>query len=186
MLEMEAAAILASTWFRASRRSCEFLLYLVECTLNGRSDLLKERTIGVAVLGRDASYDTGSDASVRVRASEVRRRLMSYYSECSSRRGWRIELPAGSYVPRFVEEAKERATVTFVPGSNPALVIEGANAKLYRARGAAAGGAPAVRADTEPIDQQFAARPDCDYARCRAGDFVGHPTQERAMKPQKH
>ncbi len=90
--------------------------------------MLKERTIGVAVFGRDASYDTGSDAAVRVRANDVRRRLGAYYLACSTRQGWRIELPAGSYVPQFVQESEERATVTFVPGSSPALVIEGADA----------------------------------------------------------
>ena len=51
-----------------------FLRYLVERALDGRGDQLKERTIGVDVFGRDAAYDTGKDAIVRVSANGVRKR----------------------------------------------------------------------------------------------------------------
>jgi hypothetical protein len=51
------------------------------------------------------SYDPGSDAAVRVRANDVRKRLGSYYEQNQSRTGFRIELPPGSYVPQFVKAA---------------------------------------------------------------------------------
>jgi len=100
---MELIAILNGPGFRSSPRSCAFLRFITEETLAGREESLKERTIGVAVLKRDPSYDTGSDAGVRVRANDVRKRLSAHYEKSAPKAGFRIELPAGSYVPRFVE-----------------------------------------------------------------------------------
>jgi hypothetical protein len=98
---MELISVLESASFRASDRSRAFLRFVVEEALAGREASLKERTIGVAVLGRDASYDTGSDAVVRVRANDVRKRLVAHYECCAPKAGVRIELPSGSYIPRF-------------------------------------------------------------------------------------
>lgn len=100
-LELELISILEGPAFRASSRSRAFLRFVVEETLSGRADSLKERTIGVAILGRDHSYDTGADAAVRVRANDVRKRLAAHYEQAQPKAGWRIELPTGSYVPRF-------------------------------------------------------------------------------------
>ena len=103
-IEMELISILNSPGFRSSPRSCAFLRFVTEEKLAGREESLKERTIGVAVLKRDPGYDTGSDAGVRVRANDVRKRLSAHYESFSSKAGFRIELPAGSYIPRFVPE----------------------------------------------------------------------------------
>jgi hypothetical protein len=100
----ELDAILMSPSFRTSRRSCEFLSYVVQVALDGRIDSLKERSIGLDLLGRDISYDPSSDATVRVRANEVRKRLRSFYATQPSRGGYRIELLPGSYGPRFVRD----------------------------------------------------------------------------------
>lgn len=103
-VEMELISILNGPGFRSSPRSCAFLRFVTEETLAGREDSLKERTIGVAVLKRDPAYDTGSDAGVRVRANDVRKRLSAHYEKFASKAGYRIELPAGSYIPRFLSE----------------------------------------------------------------------------------
>lgn len=95
--------ILASPIFQSSRRSQDFLTYIVEKSLTGQFDELKERSIGVAVFGRAMTYDTGADAIVRVTASDVRRRLHQFYAESPVDSGLRIELPAGSYLPEFLE-----------------------------------------------------------------------------------
>lgn len=100
-VDLELLALLHSPIFQTSQRSCEFLRYVVENGLNGQFDALRERVIGVTLLGRDASYDTGSDAAVRVRASDVRKRLATYYENNAPRAGYRIDLPPGAYVPRF-------------------------------------------------------------------------------------
>jgi len=95
------ARVLASNEFRASKRSQEFLRYVVEHTLSGHSDVLKERTIGIEVFGRSTDYEPGEDATVRVKAGEVRKRLGLYYAEQGIHDPVRIELPSGTYIPEF-------------------------------------------------------------------------------------
>jgi hypothetical protein len=103
----ELARVLGSHEFRASKRSQEFLRYAVENTLNKHTDLLKERTIGIEVFGRPTSYEPSDDATVRVKAGDVRKRLGQYYSESGSKDPVRIELPGGTYVPEFRWEATQ-------------------------------------------------------------------------------
>lgn len=97
----ELNRVLLSPEFRSSKRSQEFLRYVVEHTLNGQADTLKERTIGVEVFGRSVSYDPSEDATVRVKAGEVRKRLGLYYASEGVHNPLRIEVPAGTYVPEF-------------------------------------------------------------------------------------
>lgn len=97
----ELSRVLASHEFRSSKRSQDFLRYVIENTLNGHADMLKERTIGIDVFGRPTSYDPSEDATVRVKAGEVRKRLGLYYSDQGARNPIRIELPSGTYVPEF-------------------------------------------------------------------------------------
>jgi hypothetical protein len=97
----ELSRVLASHEFRSSKRSQDFLQYVIENTLNGHADMLKERTIGIDVFGRPTSYDPSEDATVRVKAGEVRKRLGLYYSDQGARNPIRIELPSGTYVPEF-------------------------------------------------------------------------------------
>ncbi len=64
--EIELISILRSPAFRGSPRSMAFLRFVVEEALAGRRDLLKERTVGAAVLGKAPGYDIGADCGVRV------------------------------------------------------------------------------------------------------------------------
>jgi hypothetical protein len=97
----ELTRVLASHEFRSSKRSQDFLRFVVEHTLHGSADILKERTIGIEVFGRPTSYDPSDDATVRVKAGEVRKRLGLYYSTQGAANPLRIELPSGTYVPEF-------------------------------------------------------------------------------------
>ncbi|HZU24975.1 MAG TPA: hypothetical protein VFA04_05605 [Bryobacteraceae bacterium] len=97
----ELGRVLGSQEFRSSHRSQDFLRYVVENTLNGKGDSLKERTIGIDVYGRPPHYDPADDATVRVKAGEVRKRLDRYYASEGRSARLRIELPAGTYVPEF-------------------------------------------------------------------------------------
>src|SRR5258706_12819799 len=94
--------VLHSQGFGASRRSQDFLRYVVERTLDGQADTLKERTIGTDVFGRLSGYDPSDDATVRVKAGEVRKRLGLYYATEGHADEIRIEMPAGTYVPEFI------------------------------------------------------------------------------------
>src|SRR5690242_5725626 len=97
----ELQLILASPSFRSSSRCSEFLCFVVERTLEGRQEELKERTLGVSLFGRAPDYDTPGDPVVRVKANEVRKRLAQYYSDQGRNRKLRVELPPGSYRPEF-------------------------------------------------------------------------------------
>lgn len=103
--------VLQSQGFRASRRSQDFLRYVVERTLQGQAETLKERTIGIDVFGRAATYDPSDDATVRVKAGEVRKRLGLYYATEGQHEEVRIELPAGTYVPEFTRTEPHTAVV---------------------------------------------------------------------------
>ena len=105
--------ILASTVFRSSKRYSNLLRYVVDETLEGRAELLKERTIGVDVFGRASDYDTNTDHVVRSVAGDVRRRLAQYYMEGGREAELRIDMQLGSYVPQFrlPEERTSPATV---------------------------------------------------------------------------
>ncbi|HWQ53210.1 MAG TPA: hypothetical protein VN442_05965 [Bryobacteraceae bacterium] len=97
----ELSRVLESAEFRASKRCQEFIRYVIVETLEGRADSLKERTIGVDLLGQSPNYDSSANATVRVRANEVRKRLKQYYSDPAHLAEVRIDLPCGSYVPEF-------------------------------------------------------------------------------------
>jgi hypothetical protein len=98
----ELKEVLASPHFCNSKRYPALLRFVVENTLDGKSSLLKERTLGIEVFDRPPDYDTNSDTVVRYTAGEVRKRLQLYYLEHPAHSGPRISLPAGSYVPEFL------------------------------------------------------------------------------------
>ncbi len=98
----ELARVLGGEALRTSQRSQEFLRYVVERTLHGEADLIKERNIAVEVFGRGPGYNSAEDSFVRVKASELRRRLQAHYASPPPGTTLRIELPLGSYVPQFV------------------------------------------------------------------------------------
>jgi hypothetical protein len=114
----ELKEVLASPQFCNSKRYPALLRYVVEHTLAGQADNLKERTLGVEVFGRPAAYDTSLDTVVRYTAGEIRKRLLIYYHEQGRSARIQIHLPAGSYVPEFVcsdvEDAPEE-TAAFHP-----------------------------------------------------------------------
>jgi len=97
--------VIASRAFAGSKRAQDFLQLIVEHALAGRFDSLRERMIGAEMFGRPIDYDTANDAVVRVKATEVRRKLAQYYQESGKKPAVRIELPIGSYVPKFQWES---------------------------------------------------------------------------------
>jgi len=100
-IEAELERILTSSEFRTSKRSQEFLRYIVMTALDGRVDDLKERVIGYQVFERCPDYDTGESSIVRVKANELRKRLAQFYSESIDPSSVQIHLPRGSYIPEF-------------------------------------------------------------------------------------
>lgn len=97
----QLARIRGSRPFRTSKRCLSLLEYVVEQTLEGHLERLKERSLGAQVFGRDPGYDTGQDPIVRYTAGEVRKRLAQYYQEPGHEHELRMDFPPGSYVPEF-------------------------------------------------------------------------------------
>jgi hypothetical protein len=92
--------ILTSPVFHNSKRYAAVLKFIVDQTLQGFGDRLKERTIGIEVFERAADYDTATDHVVRSAVAEVRKRLAQYYQP-GARGELRIEVQPGSYMPQF-------------------------------------------------------------------------------------
>src|ERR1700723_4288223 len=80
-IQEQVGRLLADSHFSQSRRFPSFLRYVVDKTLAGQEDALKERTLGVEIFGRRADYDTASDPIVRVTAGEIRQRIAQDYQE---------------------------------------------------------------------------------------------------------
>ena len=110
-IETQLERLLANPFFSHSRRFPSFLRYVVTETVNGRSEDLKERTLGVEIFGKNADYDTAVDPIVRVTAAEIRKRIAQYYHGPGHEHELRISLPPGSYVPQFHLRAPEPAIV---------------------------------------------------------------------------
>jgi hypothetical protein len=91
--------------FKGSQRSGQFLKYIIDQSIAGHFESLKERVIGVELFGRSHSYDTGEDAIVRVTASDVRRRLLQHYSTNENSSEFRLSLPLGSYIPEITRHS---------------------------------------------------------------------------------
>ena len=114
--------VVASRAFAGSKRAQDFLQLIVEHALAGRFDSLRERMIGAEMFGRPIDYDTANDAVVRVKATEVRRKLAQYYQESGKTPAVRIELPIGSYVPKFHWEPVEAPAQPSAETELPAFV----------------------------------------------------------------
>ena len=97
----QAERILADPLFRNSQRYSNLLRFIVDRTLKGQVDELRERTIGIEVFRRTPDYDSSIDPTVRVAASEVRKRLALYYAEPARELELRIEVPVRSYIAEF-------------------------------------------------------------------------------------
>jgi TolB-like protein len=95
--------LLADPLFSLSDILKRFLVFIVEETLEGRSDQLKEYTIGVKVLHKPANFNPQMDAIVRIHACRLRRALNRYYEGAGNRDSLRISMPKGNYIPFFYE-----------------------------------------------------------------------------------
>lgn len=100
-IHLQMERLLANPYFSHSRRFPSFLRFVVEHTMSKRTDLLKERTLGIEIFGKSADYDTASDPIVRVTATEIRKRIAQYYQDPGHESELRISLPIGSYIPQF-------------------------------------------------------------------------------------
>ena len=109
--------VLASSLFQGAARSRALLKFIVEESLDGRTDRLKEYTIGAEALDRGDSFDPRTDPIVRAEASRLRGRLERYYAVEGQADPVVIVLPKGSYVPQFLDQKLAAARVPAYPSA---------------------------------------------------------------------
>jgi adenylate cyclase len=97
----QLARIVNSPRFISSPRLCRFLTHIVNRTIHGDLDNLKELSIAVEVFDRNSEYDPNIDATVRVEARRLRAKLKEYYGGLGRNDAVLIGLRPGSYVPIF-------------------------------------------------------------------------------------
>lgn len=99
------AAVEASSTFQRHEQLRAFLRFVCEYEMAGRGDQLHEYLIGVEVLGQKPGYSTTENSIVRNRAHSLRRKLGDYYATEGREARLRIDIPKGSYCPRYIEVA---------------------------------------------------------------------------------
>jgi TolB-like protein/Tfp pilus assembly protein PilF len=93
--------VLSSDLFSRSSVLSSFLKFIVEKTLEGKTEGLKEYSIAVSALGKPSDFNPQIDAIVRIHAGRLRRLLNKYYIDSGKEDLIRIELIKGTYVPVF-------------------------------------------------------------------------------------
>lgn len=102
LIRQELEQILQSKAFVSSPILSRFLRFIVEHTLEGKANEIKEYSVGIAVLGKPTDFNPMLDASVRIHAVRLRKLLAEYYSKAETKAVC-IQLPKGSYIPVFTE-----------------------------------------------------------------------------------
>jgi hypothetical protein len=89
--------VAASEQFSRSARLRDFLLYVGKQSLKEGCPEIHEQEIGAKVFGRPASYDRSADNIVRVNATELRKRIESYFESNAAHEPLVFEIPRGAY-----------------------------------------------------------------------------------------
>jgi serine/threonine-protein kinase len=105
-IRLAVRKITASRSFQPAARLRQFLTFVVDQTLHGNSDKLKEYAVAVDVYGKDESFDPRMDPLVRVEARRLRMRLAHYYETEGKFDDIVIQLPKGGYTPTFLFESQ--------------------------------------------------------------------------------
>lgn len=133
---------------RASRLR-ELLEYIGKHAQNFPSHTIREQVIGAAVFGRPEDYDTGLDNIVRVNVSELRKRLIHYFSEEGSHETIVIEIPRGGYLPIFLSRSIGAAKET--PERLPTTEGASSTNALYLPAGSSVAALPTVQRHFVPL-----------------------------------
>ena len=120
--------VLGSSRFRNAAVLQTLLKYIVEKSIHGEHDALKERIIGMVVFGRKPDFDTSSDPIVRSRVGLLRKRLVQFYESEESRDCVvEITIPSRAYSAIFLmlpenTRETERNHVTVEPARSAPFI----------------------------------------------------------------
>lgn len=122
-VRLQLERILANRRFANAEKLSLFLRYIVETTLLGEYEELKESVIGVKVFGRRPDYDPKSDSTVRVEAGKLRARLAEYYEDEGALDPLGISIPKGSYRPEFATRNRKRRSPAWVVAAGAVSIL---------------------------------------------------------------
>src|SRR5262249_20066012 len=95
------------------------LSYLVEKSISGAADNLKEYTLGLDVFAKPASYDPRQESVVRMHVARLRQKLTEYYRLEGAEDPIIVDLPKGgfkvTFEPRPAQRAAEVPVIVEVP-----------------------------------------------------------------------
>ncbi len=115
--------ILEFPLFTVSEILQRFLKYIINETLSGRENQIKEYTIAKYVLNKSPEFRPLNDGIVRVHARRLRDALNKYYEERAVENECEITIPKGGYIPAFrVFKPLDRETVTPEDSLNIAIM----------------------------------------------------------------
>jgi Tol biopolymer transport system component len=143
-----------------------FLKFVVEETVEGRSERIKEYAIALEVFDKDESYDPQADSTVRTEASKLRSRLARYYESEGRDDAVRISIPKGAYVPVFDAKAESQAAgqmsrSQFRPALAAAVITVVAGIWVYQGQRAPATRATLLQLTSYPeLEEHPALSPD--------------------------
>ena len=122
-MEDELARVLGSADFDASERNRNFLRYVVDETLAGRSSRIMAYSIATSVFGRDERFDPQHDAIVRIEANRLRRALEHYYLTGGRDDPLKNRDFPGSYVPAFLPPGGAPLPARRKDGQPPSVLV---------------------------------------------------------------
>ncbi len=99
-------AILQSTDFRDSTVNKNLLLYLVDYNL--LKDTPKETTIAIDVFGKDPTFNSNKDSTVRSHVHMLRNKLNHYYKTTGKNDKIQLVIPKGHYKIEFISQKSRR------------------------------------------------------------------------------
>ncbi len=103
--------IVANNNFRRSTLLTNFLLFVCDRQIAGRTSEINEKQIGLHVFGRKEGYNASDDNIVRNYARMLRKRLEEYFATEGRNEELTLHIPRGGYVPVFSSRDAEPESV---------------------------------------------------------------------------
>ena len=102
-----ALRIASSGSLGRSKLMSDFLLYIVDRRICGRTEEITEQQIGFLVFGREEGYDSNDDNIVRSYARNLRKRIDEYFAGEGKEETLRLAIPRGGYAPIFSSQTQD-------------------------------------------------------------------------------
>jgi Tol biopolymer transport system component len=118
LIRSQLEKVLSSEIFARSERLSGFLRFVVEHTLDGYGESLKEQVLAAEVYGKRTGFNAAEDPAVRNDARRLRDKLREYYAQFPHDPVV-ISLPKGGYTPVFERNASAPVPA-IVPKPEPA------------------------------------------------------------------